>query len=103
MLFLACQYNSSAKIISGLRFTRLSLPSVPAQFISKNHFRFKVYQAFITINAKNDIVLPTKALYIPVCVVKEIYRAKKVVGGIADASKVTKNYINNLRIVGLRG
>ena len=27
------------------------------------------------------------------CVVKEIYRAKKVVGGIADASKVPKDYV----------
>ena len=37
----------------------------------------------------------SQALYIPVCVVKEIYRAKKVVGGIADASKVS-NYCSTL-------
>ena len=42
------------------------------------------------IVAIDIVLLPPKALYIPVCVVKEIYRAKKVVGGIADASKVTK-------------
>ena len=35
--------------------------------------------------------LLSQALYIPVCVVKEIYRAKKVVGGIADASKVSNS------------
>lgn len=29
-----------------------------------------------------------KVVYIPVCVVKEIYRAKKVLGGIGDAQKV---------------
>ena len=39
--------------------------------------------------------LLSQALYIPVCVVKEIYRAKKVVGGIADASKVS-NYCSTL-------
>ena len=27
-------------------------------------------------------------LYVPICVVKEIYRAKKVVGGMKDASKL---------------
>ena len=29
-----------------------------------------------------------KVLYVPVCVIKEIYRAKKVMGGMADARKV---------------
>jgi len=29
-----------------------------------------------------------KVLYIPICVIKEIYRAKKVMGGMADARKV---------------
>jgi len=29
----------------------------------------------------------SQAVYVPVCVVKEIYRAKKIVGGISDASK----------------
>merc|ERR1712080_155388 len=29
-----------------------------------------------------------KIVYVPVCVVKEVYRAKKVLGGIADAGKV---------------
>jgi len=33
-----------------------------------------------------------KAAYIPVCVVKEIYRAKKIVGGIGDAAKVTQHH-----------
>ena len=30
----------------------------------------------------------TKLLYVPVCVAKEVYRAKKVVAGMADASKL---------------
>ena len=29
-----------------------------------------------------------KLLYVPICVVKEIYRAKKVMGGMADAQKI---------------
>ena len=33
------------------------------------------------------IISIIQAVYIPVCVVKEIYRAKKVVGGVNDASK----------------
>ena len=32
--------------------------------------------------AKNQV------LYVPICVVKEIYRAKKTLGGINDAAKV---------------
>ena len=32
--------------------------------------------------AKNQL------LYVPICVVKEIYRAKKTLGGINDAAKV---------------
>ena len=28
------------------------------------------------------------ALYVPICVVKEIYRAKKVLGGMNDAAKI---------------
>ena len=37
------------------------------------------------------------------CVVKEIYRAKKVVGGIADASKVLhiKGLLNKLFYAGM--
>jgi len=33
-------------------------------------------------------LLTNQALYIPICVAKEIYRAKKVLGGIADGRKV---------------
>ena len=29
-----------------------------------------------------------KMVYVPVCVIKEIYRAKKVVGGMGDARKI---------------
>ena len=30
----------------------------------------------------------TNLLYVPICVIKEIYRAKKTLGGIADGKKV---------------
>jgi len=45
-------------------------------------------------------LVKTKALYIPVCVVKEIYRAKKVVGGIADASKVFPDHELAMVVIG---
>jgi hypothetical protein len=45
-------------------------------------------------------LVKNKALYIPVCVVKEIYRAKKVVGGIADASKVFPDHELAMVIIG---
>jgi len=45
-------------------------------------------------------LVKNKALYIPVCVVKEIYRAKKVVGGIADASKVFPDHELAMVVIG---
>merc|ERR1719474_2101697 len=45
-------------------------------------------------------IVKNKALYIPVCVVKEIYRAKKVVGGIADASQVFPDHELAMVVVG---
>lgn len=45
-------------------------------------------------------LVKNKALYIPVCVVKEIYRAKKVVGGIAEASKVFPDHELAMVVIG---
>jgi len=33
-------------------------------------------------------IVKNQALYVPICVVKEIYRAKKVLGGMNDAAKI---------------
>jgi hypothetical protein len=41
-----------------------------------------------------------KAAYIPVCVLKEIYRAKKIVGGIGDASKVFPDHELAMVLIG---
>jgi len=45
-------------------------------------------------------VATSKVVYLPVCVIKEIYRAKKVVGGIADAAKVFPDHELAMVLIG---